>query len=449
VTTPGCGGGQATGAHLWSRAAGGSTLADNAVASGVAADAGGNVYVTGTFEGTVSFGGASFTGVSNTPDIFVAKYDSAGTHVWSKRFGGSGSDAGTGIVVDGAGNVLVTGRIQGSVDFGGGAVASDPNSYNVFLVKLSPTGGHVWSRAYGSTGADDVANAIAVDPNGNVAITGYFAGSVNLGGGLLLSNGSYDIFVARYSSAGAHLWSQALGGASSDIGLSVAMDGAGAVIVSGAFQGSANFGGGTLTSTGDRDIFVAKYLASGAHAWSKKFGNLLDDYGRAVAVDAGNNVILAGSFQSTVNFGGFALGEPLLTSAGVADVFVAKYSSTGGYVWSKRFGGAADDSAMALAVDAGGSVAMTGYFGGSVNFGGSSLTSAGSRDIFFAKFSSSAAHQWSKRAGGTNNDNGNDVTMDAGSNVLGAGDFSDSANFGGTTLASPGGLSAFTVKFAP
>jgi hypothetical protein len=116
-------------------------------------------------------------------------------------------------------------------------------------------------------------------------------------------------------------------------------------------------------------------------------------------VDGGDNAIIAGSFQSTVNFGGFALGEPLLTSAGVADIFVAKYDPAGGYRWSKRYGSSGDDSVLAMDADAGGNIAVTGYFAGSVDFGGGPLTSAGSRDVFFAKFDAAGRTVVQGRAG--------------------------------------------------
>ena len=119
----------------------------------------------------------------------------------------------------------------------------------------------------------------------------------------------------------------------------------------------------------------------GKHLWSKCFGDGSDQYAIAVAVDASRNLIVAGYFEGTLDFGG-----GVLTSAGANDIFVAKFGSDGAHLWSKRFGDGSDQAASAVAVDASGNVIVTGVFRGTVDFGGGGLTSAGVEDIFVAKF---------------------------------------------------------------
>ena len=118
----------------------------------------------------------------------------------------------------------------------------------------------------------------------------------------------------------ATLWSKRFGDASSQVGNSVATDASGNVIVTGSFQGTVNFGGDTLTSAGSDDIFVAKFDAAGVHQWSQRFGDATSQVGQSVATDASGNVIVTGSIQGTVNFG-----SGTLTSAGTTDIFVAKF----------------------------------------------------------------------------------------------------------------------------
>ena len=103
----------------------------------------------------------------------------------------------------------------------------------------------------------------------------------------------------------------------------------------------------------------------------------------AVAVDASGNVVLTGTFYGTVDFGGGAL-----TSAGSGDIFVAKFGSGGAHLWSKRFGDGDYQYGIAVAVDASENAIVTGYFFGTVDFGGGAFTSAGSQDIFVVKFKS-------------------------------------------------------------
>jgi Beta-propeller repeat len=187
----------------------------------------------------------------------------ADRRLWAKRFGGPNSDTGEAIAVDANENVLATGGFQGTVDFGGGPLTS-AGSGDVYVAKFAGVdGAHLWSKRFGSTGADG-GTGVAVDGSGDVLATGGFQGTVDFGGGALRGAGYSDIFVAKYSGVdGAHLWSKRLGSSGVDGGIGIAVDGSGNVLVMGFFDKTVNFGGGPLTSAGDYDIFVAKYSGGG------------------------------------------------------------------------------------------------------------------------------------------------------------------------------------------
>ena len=192
------------------------------------------------------------------------------------------------------------------------------------------------------------------------------------------------MFLAKYDAAGTHVWSQRFGGTSRDKGVGVATDAGGNVVVTGLFNGTVDFGGGPLTSAGGVDVFLAKYNAAGTHVWSQRFGGTSQDEGVGVATDASRNVV-TGLFRGTVDFGG-GLDVPTLTSAGLVDVFLAKYDAAGTHVWSQRFGGTSHDEIFGVATDATGNFFVTGPFNGTVDFGGGPLTSAGLDDVFLAKY---------------------------------------------------------------
>ena len=201
-----------------------------------------------------------------------------------------------------------------------------------------------------------------------------------------------------------------------------------------------------MSSAGGTDIFLMKYSASGAHVWSKRFGGTSDDRGTGVAVSGTGDVVLTGWFNATADFGGGAQ-----VSTGGADIFLAKYSSAGTHAWSKVFGTSYGfgDLSRGVALDASGNIALTGAILGPVNFGGGALAESGTYDIFAAKFSASGALLWSKRFGVLYDDHGYAVAMDAGGNIIVAGDFYEGVNFGGGALSSPGGINGFLVKFGP
>ena len=289
--------------------------------------------------------------------------------MWVKQFGGSGSDAGRAVAVDSSDNVLVTGGFNGSIDVGLGPLTS-AGGLDAFVVKYSPLGAPLWANRLGGTGLD-VANGIAVGAGGNVAVVGYFQNTANFGTGPLTSAGDNDVFLAEYSPTGAPLWSQRFGGVGDDRGAGVAVDGSGNVIMTGGFAGSVNFGGSTLVDLGGGDIFLAKYSSSGAHQWSKRFGSnsALGDASSGVAVDGAGNIIITGGILGSVSFGG-----DVLWSTQTYDIFAAKFTAAGTYVWSRRAGGAYDDYGQAVAADATGNVLVGGYFRVSADLGGGPLT---------------------------------------------------------------------------
>ncbi len=234
----------------------------------------------------------------------------------------------------------------------------------------------LWARRFGGFD-DDGGNAVAVDANGDVTVAGYFQGTADFGGGALTSAGGLDIFVAKYSGAdGSHLWSHRFGSLSIDGGEAVAVDAKGDLTVVGGVDGAADFGGVGV------DLFVAKYSgADGSHLRSRTFGGLGLIQAFSMSLDASGDVTVAGFFQGTADFGGGAL-----TSAGDWDIFVAKYSGAdGSHLWSQRFGGLSRDVAESVAVYTNGDVAVTGRFNGTADFGGDILSSVGSNDVFLLK----------------------------------------------------------------
>ena len=425
-------------AHQWSQRFG---WVEFDAGQGLAVDASGNVIVTGAFWGHADFGGGDLVAPSLADDIFLAKYDKDGVHQWSRNFGGTGTDQGFAVAVDGSGNVIVTGWFQGTVDFGGGGVAS-AGSFDAFVAKYDESGVYQWSRHFGDT-SGDAGQSVAVDAWGSVIVTGFFAGTVDFGGGNLVSAGDADIFVAKYDAGGAHLWSRRFGGSSFDPGRAVAVDASGNLIVTGGFTGTVDFGGGDLIGEGFNDIFVAKYDADGVHEWSRRFGNPSFNQGLAVAVDASGNAAVAGRFEGTVDFGGGNL-----VSAGSADIFLARYDAGGVHEWSRRFGGANNDVGESVAMDPSGNLVVTGSFQKTVDFGGGNLVSAGTADIFLVKYSKSGVHRWSRRFGGNSFDVGEAVAVDGSGNVMMTGYFNGTVDFGGGNLVSEDFADIFVAKYS-
>ncbi|MFT3774573.1 MAG: SBBP repeat-containing protein [Minicystis sp.] len=328
----------------------------------IAVDLAGNVYVTGYFSSPLDFGGGTLTAASLLPDGFVAKYSASGAHVWSMRFGGIYADHGYGIAVDGSGNVYVTGDYASPADFGGTMVTS-PHYSDAFVAKLSPAGSVLWVKSFG-TKYGGAGTGIAADAAGNVVATGritYDAASpvVDLGGGSKPLYGNVDIFAVKLAPDGSHLWSATYGGNGLDYGFRAALDSAGNVILNGEVSQTADIGNGS-TGGGSLEAFVTKLSPTGAHLWSKRFAGTGSTNGQlsAAAFDALGNVIMCGPMTGPVDLGG----GPVPNGSN-QDIFVAKYTPAGAYVWAVNKGDASGGGCHGVAADAAGNVLVGGYLG--------------------------------------------------------------------------------------
>lgn len=370
----------------------------------------------------------------------------APSHAWSARFGGTSNDVARGVAVDASGNVYLTGLFSGSADFGGGPLASAGGT-DIFVAKYDAGGAHQWSRVFGAGGAD-AGRGIAVDGGGNVVVTGYFAGVVNFGGGDLASVGGADAFIARFDTDGNHLWSRQIGSTGADNGLAVATDALGNLVATGFFSGTAEFataGPGSVThaSAGSTDGFVASYSAAGAHQWSRTFGGTGADEGMAVCLDW-TAIVVGGDFTGTAMFDA---PSGLLTSAGATDMCVVRYDASGFVLSSQRYGGTAGDYCYALAPVPGGGYALGGGFSASIDLGGGPLSSAGGQDILVAKFTSAAAHLWSRATGSAGDDYALAVGASGPGAVVASGAFQGTVDLGAGAVASNGVHDVFIAMY--
>lgn len=282
----------------------------------IVVDAGGNVYITGYFSGTATFGTTTKTS-AGANDFFVAKYNPAGLLQWVQTAGGTGEDLSFGLALDGSGNVYVTGYFFGTATFGAYSKTS-AGVADLFVAKYDPNGTVQWVQSAGGTNGD-FGNDIAVDGSGNVYVIGYFFGTATFGTTEKTSAGSYDFFVVKYNTSGTLQWVQTAGGSGNDYGYGIEVDGTGNVYVTGSFQGTVTFGSTPKTSVGNSDIFLAKYNSSGVVEWVQSAGGTTNDEGRRLAIDGSDNVYMTGSFRDTATFGRNAK-----TSAGSYDLFIGR-----------------------------------------------------------------------------------------------------------------------------
>jgi hypothetical protein len=348
-----------SGAPLWSTYVGGTSYDSG---FGIVTDDTGNVFVTGTTasSGWVS-GGLDTSYNGGTTDAFVAKISGSGAHVWSTYLGGDGADGGDRIARDGAGNVFVTGGTESAGWVSGGYDTSQNGNSDAFVVKLSGAGAHVWSTFAGGSQWDG-GHDVVVDAAGNALVTGLtYSSGWAVGGFDTTANGLGDAFVLKLSATGSRLWSTFLGGDDRDEGWGIAVDKAGDAYVTGSTGSEGWVSGGfdtTYNGGGDLqgDAFVAKISGAGLHVWSTYLGGANDDWGWGIAVNGTDKVFVGGQSDSpdwvqdgfdTVQKGNY-------------DAFVTALATDGSHLWSSYLGGSEADCGLGIALDRTGDVFLTG-----------------------------------------------------------------------------------------
>jgi hypothetical protein len=433
---PAMDGGSLGGQSLWSKQYGGPE-SDHGMS--VALDSNGNIYITGVYRNLVDFGGGTLPSFLGN-NIFIASFTASGAHRWSKGFGGSDTESGSAVAVDGNNNVYLTGHFRASVNFGGTA-ATSAGLDDIFLMSFTSSGTQRWVQTFGG-GGNDVGNAVVVDSSNNLYLLSSFQQTVSFGSSSFTTGGLTDSALVSFTSTGGFRWAKQLGASGTTVGRSAALGG-GYLYIAGSFYNDTNLGGALLTSKGAEDAFLASYSLAGAHRWSMQLGGKSDERGSALAADVAGNTYLTGEFSGTTNLGGSAL-----VATGVDDIFLASYSSTGSHRWSKGFGGASYNEGLSIAVGKNGAVYFTGDFQGMMDMGGSALVSQGTYEIFVASFSSAGAHRWSRRFGGASMDYGYGIA--ASDAIYATGIFLGTADLGGSTpAASAGAGDVFLLKLQP
>lgn len=424
----------------WAQRAG-DAAEDRLLASVV--DAQGNLYVAGSFNGTITFGVTTLVSVGDF-DVYVAKITPGGQWLWAVRGGGTGyDDTGRRLSFDPTGNVCLTGRFDGTADFGATTISSAGNS-DGFVAKVSPGGQWLLALPLGGT-AVDFCSGVTADPAGNLYVTGGYQGTFTLGNFTLANQGGTDLFVAKLSGAGQWEWAQRGGGYESEFGADIAVAPSGKVVITGRFHLSTTLGTTTLTSSFDGG-FVARLTPNGQWQWAVRAGSVAG----GLVLDAAGDVYVTGLFYGP----SAVFGSTTLPCVGGMDAFIAAVSATGQWRWAQRAGGAdaggrelgtnvtldpagnlyvtgcynsanaqfgpttlgagggafmvhmsptgqwldaqqAGDSwaaGTALLPDGAGGLYLTGYFEGfTISFGNVTLLSAGSADIFVARLSQALA----------------------------------------------------------
>ncbi len=382
----------AMGNHVWSKGFGNVNMNPSGFLSsqlvyGVTIAPNGHIFLTGTVAQDISFGGPTLT--AQGLDLFIVELDENGDHVRSRLFYATSQNLtqriGYDVAIDASGNILLTGRFSGTLDFDGNVLDNGVGNFrSTFVAKLDPSFTTLWASSHGTAEATDEGRAIVPSVNNEVVICGLMAGNMTFGAINLTTTGPEDAFAARFDTNGNVLWAKRFGGVGADMCNGMTALNGGDVAITGYFEGTVSFGGDDLVSLGSKDAYLVRLTGAGTEVWSQALRGPGDDRATRVVRGPQDTVIVTGSFAQTLS-----TGADFLTSQGAGDVFLARLlETTGAPLWARRMGGVNDDVAPeGLAVDAStGEIVISGTLGAEMSFGGAPIQNSGVTDVYAARF---------------------------------------------------------------
>lgn len=351
---------------------GSSTYGSNERGNGIVNDSSGNIYIAGYTQGGLQ--GNTHHG---SDDIFLIKYSSIGKKIWARQIGTSSGEQALGIAIDISNDIYLTGYTLGGLD---GNTSS--GSADIFLVKYNSSGVKQWTKLLGTVNSD-IGNGLAVDNSSNVYVTGVTNGELDGNS----NSGSEDIFLVKFNSSGTKQWTKQFGTSDSDQGYAVTVDSSGYIYVTGMASGALDNASSTAGP------FIVKYDSSGNRQWTKQFG---PGVGAGITSDSSNNIFVTGWTTGSLESG-------IINNYSKADLFLAKYNSSGTQQWIKQIGSHISDSngsmypdgGYGVEVDSSNNIYVTGYTTGPVYSNNNYQNS----DIFLIVFGTSGSKILEKSLG--------------------------------------------------
>jgi hypothetical protein len=414
---------------------------------GVTSDSKGNLYITGQFVTNINLNpgnsGSRLTG-SGFLSIFVGKFDPEGKHTWSAGISNNSVCRIFDIAMDNNDNFYLAGTFIGEVNFKltssiNTRIRSTGIGADGFMAKYDSDGKLIWVKQIESKG-NLAMKTMSVTSDGKVYLGGEFRDTTDFdpsAAKFTLASPSttsrVDIFIAQYDQNGNFVRVNKLGGAGNDNIKDIVTGSDGKVYITGIFEETVDFDPSVtvknLTASGQEDIFLAAYDKTGKYLWANKIGGIGNEAGKALVIDD-KKLYLAGDFEGLIDLA-LSQNNPLMTSAGGTDIFLAQYDAvTGNLAWGQQAGGPGNDICGSLVYDLKQNLYVSGNYENEASFDGKNkLLSAGESDIFIAAYSTSGIFRQVIRTGGKGIDENNCLHADNNRHLFAGGSFSDTVDF--------------------
>lgn len=415
----------------------------------------GDIYIVGTFTGSVDISGNSLTSNNGSSDFFLASYDSALNLKYVFSAGSPSNDFAYGVAVDANGNAYITGSFASNIQIG-------PFSLNVvgtedaFTAKFDSAGNALWAKRSGSTlniagnQFSDRGTDICLDDFGGVYISGVYRGN-NFNFGNLTLNGNGQDFVGKYNENGVEQWVVEVAASTfsfSTLASTIAYNPTTNRIIAGGEKNIGVFigpGGTGRLSEG----YLTALTTSGAISWTANITGSFQEVIQNIDFDAQGNIYVAGKYNGTLNFNStfVLISQNDGQSQQLNDAFLLKFNPNGTSILiAKSISGIGDLDGKDVSLDASGNIYWTGFFDGGPSVDGLSIAAKGDRDIFICRLDPAGSVDWIETAGGTGSDEGLNIEINNSGKIINSGTFSGVAQFGNETRISQGFGDAYLAQ---
>ena len=324
--------------------------------------------------------------------------------LWSTYNGGAGYDQNNRVAVDEQGNIWVAGQTDSfeNVATSGAYQTELLGLQNCFLQQYSPSGTLLQGTYFGGELADRC-YAMVVEPvTGNVYLGGgtFSPGLATLGAHQTQLASIDDALLLKFDATGALVWSTYYGGSGHDLIAAMTLDPQGDLLLTGHSRSAVGVATDQTTLTGVENVMVAKFTADGQLVWGSLLGATVDE-GWAIGVDDSGHVFVSGTTSSFVNIS--TAGAHQEENGGGRDAFLAKYSPMGGLLWSTYYGGAGNETSLALVVSEDGSIVIAGSTESAEGIATSDAPQplpGSENDGYLARFTPSGGRVWGTYLGG-------------------------------------------------
>lgn len=401
----------------------------NETCDALAISSDGSIFLAGTFLSDVQIGDQTLE-TRGEEDIFFLRTNASGDVRWAKRAGSRLGDEVAAIATDSEGNLVGAGSFWFDADFEATELTATQNPKAIFMVKYSADGQLQWAQAINGTNLKEV-EALAIDANDDILITGFFSDSIRIADTTLVAAGDTDLFVAKFTAAGELRWALQQGQSGDTRGSTLGLTSTGDAIVSGFFNDTAIVAGERLiANTDDRDLFLTRISATGEPLWARKAGGVFDKDPTALAVDDADNIYITGFLIGVMTL---SPDLSIQSQTGTPDFFIVKYDAAGNPLAARAFGGTLPQEPTDILVQDN-TVLLSGFYQGAMAFDGFSFDAGFGVHSFLLGFDANLLTLWAKDIAADNAIFAMQIIEDADANLWASGSFQGMATFDNQTI---------------